>query len=171
MKPRNREINIFNMSMLDILTGALGAFCFMTLALMPTYAKARSQKVDPDKPLKGYLLLFDSTMQPASCAKLKFELANKASSISGARNHPTPWGGGAAYNIVNQPARGHYAIRAVSTGAQSCTVRIESQGSDWTKSGDLVLSPGQTKQVQFDLDVGDFLPLSDATPPPSGSAG
>jgi len=42
MKPRNREVNIFNMSVLDLLTGALGAFCFLTLALFPYYFKARN---------------------------------------------------------------------------------------------------------------------------------
>jgi hypothetical protein len=35
MKARNREVNIFNMSLLDILCGALGAFCFMMLVLFP----------------------------------------------------------------------------------------------------------------------------------------
>lgn len=39
MKPRNREVSIFNMSVLDLLTGALGAFCFLTLALFPSYFK------------------------------------------------------------------------------------------------------------------------------------
>src|ERR1043165_7920265 len=34
---RNREVNIFNMSLLDILCGALGAFCFMMLSLLPYY--------------------------------------------------------------------------------------------------------------------------------------
>ncbi len=37
MKGRNREVNIFNMSLLDILCGALGAFCFMMLVLFPYY--------------------------------------------------------------------------------------------------------------------------------------
>lgn len=37
MKPRKRDIEIFNMSVLDLLTGALGAFCFLTLALFPSY--------------------------------------------------------------------------------------------------------------------------------------
>jgi hypothetical protein len=32
MKRRNREVNIFNMSLLDILCGTLGAFCFLMLA-------------------------------------------------------------------------------------------------------------------------------------------
>src|SRR5919109_799862 len=37
MRARRREINIFNMSLLDILCGALGAFCFMLLVLLPYY--------------------------------------------------------------------------------------------------------------------------------------
>ncbi len=41
MKPRNREVNIFNMSLLDILCGALGAFCFMMLSLFPDHAKVK----------------------------------------------------------------------------------------------------------------------------------
>lgn len=37
MKRRNREVNIFSVSLLDILCGALGAFCFFTIVLMPYY--------------------------------------------------------------------------------------------------------------------------------------
>ncbi len=37
MKPRKRDMEIFNMSVLDLLTGALGAFCFLTLSLFPYY--------------------------------------------------------------------------------------------------------------------------------------
>lgn len=39
MRARNREINIFNMSLLDILTGMLGAFLFLMLGLVPYYSK------------------------------------------------------------------------------------------------------------------------------------
>ena len=42
MRKQNREVNIFNMSLLDILCGALGAFCFMMLALFPSYIKAKN---------------------------------------------------------------------------------------------------------------------------------
>src|SRR5437660_7233447 len=38
MKQRSREINIFNMSLLDILCGALGTFCFMMIVLFPYYS-------------------------------------------------------------------------------------------------------------------------------------
>ena len=47
MKPRNREVSIFNMSVLDLLTGALGAFCFLTLALFPYYFKAQGAAASP----------------------------------------------------------------------------------------------------------------------------
>jgi hypothetical protein len=42
MKSRSREVNIFNMSLLDILCGALGAFCFLMLALFPDHAKVKA---------------------------------------------------------------------------------------------------------------------------------
>src|ERR1051325_4235850 len=45
MKPRNREINIFNMSLLDILCGALGTFCFLMLVLFPFYKPNQSSSV------------------------------------------------------------------------------------------------------------------------------
>ena len=39
MRAKNREINIFNISLLDILTGMLGAFLFLMLGLVPYYSK------------------------------------------------------------------------------------------------------------------------------------
>lgn len=38
MKSSSKEINIINMSLLDILCGAMGAFCFMMLALFPYWS-------------------------------------------------------------------------------------------------------------------------------------
>ena len=43
MRARRREINIFNMSLLDILCGALGAFCFMMLVALPYYKPPGSE--------------------------------------------------------------------------------------------------------------------------------
>ena len=37
MRAKNREINIFNIALLDVLTGALGAFLFLMLSLFPYY--------------------------------------------------------------------------------------------------------------------------------------
>ena len=53
MKPRNREVNIFNMSVLDLLTGALGAFCFLTLALFPSYFKTQKSSAPDQRPQLG----------------------------------------------------------------------------------------------------------------------
>lgn len=50
MKPRNREINIFNMSLLDILCGALGTFCFLMLVLFPYYNQDKGRSKAPDVP-------------------------------------------------------------------------------------------------------------------------
>jgi cell division protein FtsB len=40
MRAKTREVQIFNMSLIDILCGALGAFCFMMLVLLPYYKPA-----------------------------------------------------------------------------------------------------------------------------------
>jgi hypothetical protein len=53
MKPRNREINIFNMSLLDVLCGALGAFCFLMLVLFPFYSQDKGVAKAPDVPAAG----------------------------------------------------------------------------------------------------------------------
>ena len=42
MRARSREVNIFNMSLLDILTGMLGAFLFLMLGLVPYYMRAQN---------------------------------------------------------------------------------------------------------------------------------
>jgi hypothetical protein len=49
MKARHREVNIFNMSLLDILCGALGAFCFMMLVLFPYWKPAGAQAKDVER--------------------------------------------------------------------------------------------------------------------------
>jgi hypothetical protein len=49
MRRQNREVNIFNMSLLDILCGALGAFCFLMLALLPDHAKAKQLQEQVDR--------------------------------------------------------------------------------------------------------------------------
>ena len=48
MRTRTREVQIFNMSLIDILCGALGAFCFMMLVLLP-YCKPPGKAADLQK--------------------------------------------------------------------------------------------------------------------------
>ena len=49
MKPRNREINIFNLSMLDVICGALGAFLILFLIAAPYYDKKNDKKDETKK--------------------------------------------------------------------------------------------------------------------------
>ncbi len=62
MKPRNKEVNIFNMSLLDILCGALGAFCFLMLVLFqywkpdaPNVSKAKENSAQLEKQVEELL--------------------------------------------------------------------------------------------------------------------
>lgn len=75
MRARPREINIFNMSLLDILCGALGAFCFMMLVALPYYVtgkvdQARSQK-RTEELLKDVEQLREKMSDPAQAEELR----------------------------------------------------------------------------------------------------
>lgn len=45
MRRRKREISIFNLSMLDVISGALGAFLFLVAILLPFYQKDLAAQV------------------------------------------------------------------------------------------------------------------------------
>ncbi|NCN96722.1 MAG: hypothetical protein GW928_04495 [Rhodoferax sp.] len=49
MKRRNRDINIFNLSMLDVISGAMGAFLIIMVILLPYYKK---ESIDYQKKLQ-----------------------------------------------------------------------------------------------------------------------
>jgi len=72
VKPRNREVNIFNMSVLDLLTGALGAFCFLTLALFPSYFKSNNPSAaePPESPYQPEPTRAKGGIPPFSLAEL-----------------------------------------------------------------------------------------------------
>lgn len=64
MRAKNREINIFNMSLLDILTGMLGAFLFLMLGLIPYYSRAKNAP-DPNAPPPVDTILNEIVQFPA----------------------------------------------------------------------------------------------------------
>lgn len=75
MRARPREINIFNMSLLDILCGALGAFCFMMLVALPYYVvgkvdRAKSQQ-RTEELLKDAEKLRERMSDPAQAEELR----------------------------------------------------------------------------------------------------
>ena len=77
MRARRREINIFNMSLLDILCGALGAFCFMMLVALPYYKpsgnvqQAREDREKTDQLLRDIEKLKDQLNNPGAAEDLE----------------------------------------------------------------------------------------------------
>src|SRR6478735_8281284 len=82
MRARPREVNIFNMSLLDILCGALGAFCFMMLVLLPYYkppstsADLRQEQANTDELLRQLEKLKDAA-KDSELARQMEELIKK----------------------------------------------------------------------------------------------
>jgi hypothetical protein len=82
MRARSREINIFNMSLLDILCGALGAFCFMMLVLLPYYRPPGKETDLHNQEVKTQELLDEleklrARAQDSSVAQQMTQLAEK----------------------------------------------------------------------------------------------
>lgn len=75
MRGRNREINIFNMSLLDILCGALGAFCFMMIVLLPYYKPGTGEDAKAQKELEETIKDLDKLKEKLKDAELAKELA------------------------------------------------------------------------------------------------
>jgi hypothetical protein len=78
MRARRREINIFNMSLLDILCGALGAFCFMMLVALPYYkpgagssAQARENQAKTDELMRELEKLKENLGDPGAAENLE----------------------------------------------------------------------------------------------------
>ncbi|MBL8210620.1 MAG: hypothetical protein JNK87_07910 [Bryobacterales bacterium] len=80
MKPRNKEVNIFNMSLLDILCGALGAFCFLMLVLFqywkpdgPNITKSKENSAQLEKQVDELLkkMATMSNLSPEAAANLR----------------------------------------------------------------------------------------------------
>jgi hypothetical protein len=180
MKPRNREVNIFNMSVLDLLTGALGAFCFLTLALFPSYYKTHRGSAATGKTVKketakpkpqvrglegpvppfGFLSLgaYPSD-RPEACAGL--EVTGSSSESGGAlslfpRGVIAPGKYARFLLFAFQPGAYHLTVR-VKPIRMPCDVNLDlrNPNNDWTKSAS-VSDPGQP--IEFDFSIS-FRPI------------
>ena len=86
MKPRNREINIFNMSLLDILCGALGAFCFMMITLLPYYSSKPTNAPEAPQGLIDPKTLAEALDQIRQLKESLEKLQNYARNLEGQNN-------------------------------------------------------------------------------------
>jgi hypothetical protein len=100
MRRRNREVNIFNMSLLDILCGALGAFCFMMLSLFPDHAKV--------KDLQAKLGAAEHNSNSGTAQQAQKDLEDARKQLQQARNDQTlvwfrvQWDGGQDIDLYVQ---------------------------------------------------------------------
>ena len=81
MKRFNREISVFNMSMLDVITGALGAFLMIMIILLPHYKRDTSDLLAEIREQEARIAALESD---ASAAQLA--LANARAELTEAEN-------------------------------------------------------------------------------------
>jgi hypothetical protein len=75
MRRRNREINIFNLSMLDVISGAMGAFLIIMVILLPYYKK---ESIDYQKELILARAAEDVARQSAESAQASQRAAEES---------------------------------------------------------------------------------------------
>jgi hypothetical protein len=185
MKPRNREVNIFNMSVLDLLTGALGAFCFLTLALFPYYFKAQnasaaSSSVTADLKAKNeslkaqlaaekaagnqmppfaLLSLSSSNDQNVGCATFILKEAVQppgAPPVGYRLTGAQPDGGSyTVYLFAIRPGPYHFAASATLTTPGTCTVSISTANAK-PRTQQLAIQDTQDVQFDFNVEEGDY---------------
>jgi cell division protein FtsB len=83
MKKKNREINIFSMSALDLFASALGAFILISLILFPYYLKVDQKFVEENERLKKQLekLQKENKAKDKQIIDLKDELKNSQKEV------------------------------------------------------------------------------------------
>ena len=81
MKRFNREISVFNMSMLDVITGALGAFLMIMIILLPHYKRDTSELLAEIRDQEARIAALESD---ASAAQLA--LADARAEVTEAEN-------------------------------------------------------------------------------------
>lgn len=83
MKPRNREINIFNLSMLDVISGAMGAFLIIMVVLLPYYKK---DSVDLQREIQQMQQQLSADQEAARQAVAQAEQARQQAEAEAERN-------------------------------------------------------------------------------------
>jgi hypothetical protein len=98
MRARRREINIFNMSLLDILCGALGAFCFMMLVALPYYkpgkgsVQLREEQEKTQELMRNIEIIIARMSDPSAAAEMENLLRGlqaQIQTLQGQVNHLT----------------------------------------------------------------------------------
>lgn len=128
MKRRNREINIFNLSILDMITGAMGAFLIIMIILLPYYKK---ETID-----------YQQELQQARAAEETARIAVQAAQT--------------AQRAAEETARkAEELTRAAQADAQQNSQRADAAAQQLAKTFLLVHIQWDTKYQDVDLHVVD----------------
>ncbi len=84
MKRKNREINIFSMSALDLFASAMGAFVLIAIIALPYYLKTDRTLISESKELKQQIQ--ESTKQLATCNANNEQLQARMAQLENAFN-------------------------------------------------------------------------------------
>lgn len=77
MKRKNREINIFNMSALDLFASAMGAFLVLAVVSLPYYLKVDPDLIDQLKQCKGQLQSTQQQLQQCQAQNQQLQAENE----------------------------------------------------------------------------------------------
>ena len=77
MKRKNREINIFNMSALDLFASAMGAFLVLAVVALPYYLKVDPDLIDRLKQCKGQLQSTQQQLQQCQAQNQQLQSENE----------------------------------------------------------------------------------------------
>lgn len=135
MKPRNREINIFNLSMLDVISGAMGAFLIIMVILLPYYKK---ETID-----------YQRELQQSRAAE---ETARKAAKAAEAAQRAAEEGARKAEGSIRKAEE---TARAAQADAAQNKQRAEASAQQLAKTFLLVHIQWDTKFQDVDLHVVD----------------
>ncbi|HKV53285.1 MAG TPA: hypothetical protein VJN94_01470 [Candidatus Binataceae bacterium] len=174
MKRANREISIFSMSLVDILTGALGAFCFMMLALMPYLGRlklleqvAKGKKESASLTATHSIMVIDLAMEPPSCASyLVGSVTAPHAVVANGKDLVTTTGDhnekmSEDYILVQDPVPGEYGIPLVSKSDQPCTIYVGMGGANFSSFGEVTLQPGHSQSFSHVIEpAAKFYPVS-----------
>jgi hypothetical protein len=127
MKSRSREVNIFNMSLLDILCGALGAFCFMMLVLFPSYETKVRAGGSNSAQLEEELRRTQAELQRARDASAKGQPGNVQQAMEQLKQTENAWhqAEARARQVEGQLQQARAEARQAQEEAQRVSGRLE----------------------------------------------
>lgn len=133
MKRRNREINIFNLSMLDVISGAMGAFLIIMVILLPYYKK---DTIDYQRELQQSRVAEEAARKSAQAA----EAARRAAEEM-------------ARKAEEATSKAETSARAAQADAQENRQRADAAAQQLAKTFLLVHIQWDTKYQDVDLHV------------------